>query len=61
MFGSPGSWAYWQPTAGDFPARTWRGEDGGAGRILASSSQAGDLGRWDLRRGSVAWKMGLGG
>lgn len=28
-FGSPGSWAYWQSTAGDFPARTWKGEDRG--------------------------------
>lgn len=27
-FGAPGSW-YWEPEAGDFPARTWRRGEGG--------------------------------
>lgn len=52
---------YWEPAAGDFPAPTWRGEDGGAGRTVPSSAKAGDRGGWDLRHHSVAWKTGLWG
>jgi hypothetical protein len=57
---SPGSCAYREPAAGDFPAQTWRGEAWkGLEGLYSEAPQTGHLDLWDPQRDCASWKIGL--